>query len=166
MTKPYSNKLLPDMLPNDFRKKTLIINLTGTMIDHSYKFYTGFEILKRPGLQRFINEMGQYYEVIVFGTEDSSFVEEVCSKLDKNEMNIRYKLGKEATCYENGRYVKDLRYINRNMKNVVVIDYDIENLKYDKYNTIILPKFEGDTADRDLIQIIPFLKGKGILFNI
>jgi import inner membrane translocase subunit TIM50 len=160
MTKPYSNKLLPEMLPNDLRKKTLIVNLTGTLIDHNYKFYTGFEILKRPGIQKFLNEMGQYYEIIVFGTEDSTFVEEVCSKLDKSEINIRYKLGKEATCYENGKYVKDLRYINRNMKNVIVIDYDIDNLKYDKYNTIILPKFEGDTKDRDLISIIPFLKGK------
>jgi import inner membrane translocase subunit TIM50 len=160
MTKPYSNKLLPDMLPVDLRKKTLIINLTGTLINHSYKFYTGFEILKRPGIQKFLNEIGQYYEIIVFGTEDSTFVEEVINKIDKSESLVRYKLGKEATCYEHGRYVKDLRYINRNMKNVIVIDYDIDGIKNDKYNTIILPKFEGDANDRELITIIPFLKGK------
>jgi import inner membrane translocase subunit TIM50 len=158
LTKPYSDRLLPDQLPIDLKKKTLIINLTGTLIDHSYKLYTGFEILKRPNVIKFLNELGQFYEIVVFGTEDSTFVEEICQKLDKGEMNIRHKLGKEATCYENGKYVKDLRYINRNMRNVIVIDYDIENLNHDSYNTIILPKFSGDIYDQELLNIIPFLK--------
>jgi len=32
---------------------------------------SGFEIIKRPGLNRFIQEMGKCYEVVIFGTEDS-----------------------------------------------------------------------------------------------
>ena len=71
MTKPYSNRLLPDLLPIDLRKKTLVINMTGTLTTHSYKLNTGFEILKRPGLVKFLNEMGPLYEVVIFGTEDS-----------------------------------------------------------------------------------------------
>ena len=31
----------------------------------------GFEIIKRPGVNKFLLEMGNYYEVVVFGTEDS-----------------------------------------------------------------------------------------------
>ena len=72
MTKPYSNRLLPEQLPIDARKKTLVINLTGTLTTHSYKFGTGFEILKRPGIIKFLNELGPLYEIIVFGTEDSA----------------------------------------------------------------------------------------------
>jgi len=33
---------------------------------------TGFEIIKRPGLNRFLQEMGKVYEVVIFGTEDAS----------------------------------------------------------------------------------------------
>ncbi len=72
MTKPYSNRLLPEQLPIDARKKTLVINMTGTLTTHSYKFGTGFEILKRPGVVKFLNELGPLYEIIVFGTEDSA----------------------------------------------------------------------------------------------
>ena len=72
MTKPYSNKLIPEQLPIDVRKKTLVINMTGTLTTHSYKFGTGFEILKRPGIIKFLNELGPLYEIIVFGTEDSA----------------------------------------------------------------------------------------------
>ena len=88
----------------------------------------------------------------------TQFVQEVCSKLDRNDLNIRYKLGKEATCYENGRYIKDMKYMNRNLKKVVCIDWDPDALKYSEKNSIIIPKFEGDGRDRELVMMIPFLK--------
>lgn len=128
----------------------------------------GFEILKRPGLLKFLQEMGQTYELVVFGTEESQvdtiyiitqFVDEICEKLDQFELNIRYKLGKEATRWEKGRYVKDLRCLNRNLKNVVCIDFDPENVKYTPLNTIVIPEFNGDGKDRELLVAIPFLKG-------
>lgn len=31
---------------------------------------TGFQILKRPGVLRFLNEVGPLYEVVIFGTEE------------------------------------------------------------------------------------------------
>lgn len=31
----------------------------------------GFEIIKRPGLARFLQEMGKHYELVIFGTEDA-----------------------------------------------------------------------------------------------
>lgn len=68
-------------------------------------------------------------------------------------------MGKEATRLENGRYVKDLRYLNRNLKNVICVDFDIENVKYTPANTVIIPEFTGDVKDRELMNIIPFLKG-------
>jgi import inner membrane translocase subunit TIM50 len=119
----------------------------------------GFEIIKRPGLNRFIQEMGKHYELVIFGTEDSQFVEEICEKLDQFELNIKYKLGKEATRLEKGKYVKDLRSLNRNLKNVVVIDFDLENVKYTPLNAVIIPEFTGDTKDKELLNLIPFLKG-------
>lgn len=125
----------------------------------------GFEIIKRPGLNRFIQEMGKHYELVIFGTEDSQFVEEICEKLDQFELNIKYKLGKEATRLEKGKYVKDLRSLNRNLKNVVVIDFDLENVKYTPLNAVIIPEFTGDTRDKELLNLIPFLKGIYVFTN-
>jgi len=35
---------------------------------------SGFEIVKRPGLHRFLQEMGKVYEVVIFGTEDVTVI--------------------------------------------------------------------------------------------
>lgn len=72
MISPYSNKLLPDSMEG--RKKTLVLNLNKTLILSEYKLGAGFQIIKRPGLSKFLQEMGNYYEVVVFGTEDSGVI--------------------------------------------------------------------------------------------
>jgi hypothetical protein len=40
--------------------------------------------------------------------------------------------------WSNGRYIKDLTYLNRDPKNIVVIDKDIGNLGKHTQNAIIL----------------------------
>lgn len=160
LTLPYYEKILPDALELQGQpsKKTLVINLNKTLINYEYKFGNGFEILRRPGLMKFLSEMGQQYEVVIFGTEDSNFVEEVCKNLDQFDMNIKYKLGREATRLVNGEYVKDLYFLNRDLKNVVCIDYNPESVTFNPRNTVIIPEFLGDGRDRELIQAIVFLK--------
>jgi hypothetical protein len=160
LTLPFYKKVLPDALElvGQPVRKTLVINLNKTLINYQYKFGSGFEILKRPGLLKFLQEMGQLYEVVIFGSEDSNFVEEVCHKLDQYEMNIKYKIGKEATRMDKGKYVKDLNYLNRDLKNVIVIDYDPDHVKFHPSNAVIIPEFQGDGTDRELLQSIVFLK--------
>lgn len=160
MTLPFNDVVLPEKLQPIDRpiEKTLVVNLNKTLVNYEYKFGRGFEILKRPGLLKFLAEMGQVYEIVIFGTEESNFVEEVCSKLDQFGVNIKYKLGKEATRLVNGKYVKDLSYLNRDLRHVVVIDYNPDNVLFHPSNTIVIPEFKGDGKDRELVQMIVFLK--------
>lgn len=44
------------------------------------------------------------------------------SKIDPKQMHIRGILGREAMVWKNGEFIKDLRYLNRDLKKVVVID--------------------------------------------
>lgn len=160
LTLPFYEKVLPDTLElvGQPPKKTLVVNLNKTLINYEYKFGKGFEILKRPGLLKFLQEMGQYYEVVIYGSEDSNFVEEIAGKLDQFDMNIKHKVGKEATRLVNRKYVKDLHFLNRDLKNVVCIDYDPDNVMFNPENVIIIPEFTGDGKDRELVQSIVFLK--------
>lgn len=160
LTLPYYEKILPDALELQGQppKKTLVVNLNKTLINYEYKFGSGFEILKRPGLLKFLQEMGQNYELVIFGTEDSNFVEEVCGKLDQFDMNIKYKLGKEAVRLVNGHYVKDLEFLNRDLRNVICIDYNPDNVAFNPHNVVVIPEFNGDGKDRELLQSIVFLK--------
>jgi import inner membrane translocase subunit TIM50 len=61
---------------------------------------------------------------------------------------------------KDGKYVKDLSYINRPIKDIVYVDFSDEYVDFHKDNCIILSKFEGDEGDRDLIDLIPFLDRK------
>ena len=74
LTRPPVEKLLPDrppLPPGAAYPKTLVLNLRGTLIHSEYKFGTGFEILKRPGLSVFLQRMSKYYEIVIFGDEEN-----------------------------------------------------------------------------------------------
>jgi len=60
--------------------------------------------------------------------------------------------------YEDGQYIKDLRYLNRDLNNVIVIDKNPEMLKHHTDNAIFLPEFLGDSEDGELLKLLPFLQ--------
>ena len=70
------------------------------------------------------------------------------------------RFGRESTALKDGKYVKDLSYLNRPLSEIVYIDFNDEYCEYQKENCIILPKFEGQEDDRELIDLIPFLDRK------
>lgn len=43
--------------------------------------------------------------------------------------------------WSNGRYIKDLTYLNRDPKNIVVIDKDVNNVGKHPQNVIVLKEF-------------------------
>lgn len=46
------------------------------------------------------------------------------------------------------KYIKDLKYLNREMKNIVVIDLSKEKVPKQKDNVIPLSVYHGDENDR------------------
>lgn len=75
------------------------------------------------------------------------------------------RLGRESTLLKNGKYIKDLSYLNRDLKDVIYIDFDDEKAEFHKDNVIILPRWDGDSNDRELYDIMPFLESILFLVN-
>lgn len=71
---------------------------------------------------------------------------------------IQARLGREATLLKNGKYIKDLSYMGRDLKDIILVDFDEEKACFHKENVIVLPKWNGDMNDRELYDIIPFLE--------
>jgi import inner membrane translocase subunit TIM50 len=82
----------------------------------------------------------------------------VCEALDPNYQMIAARLGRESTLLKNGKYIKDLSYMNRDLKDVIYIDFDDEKAELHKDNVIVLPLWEGNFDDRQLYDIMPFLE--------
>lgn len=164
MTRPPVEKLLPDrppMPPGYLMPKTLVLNLRGTLVHSEYKFGLGFEVVKRPGLSMFLQRMSRLYEVVIFGDEESGTVNDICDALDPQYEIIMARLGREVTLLKNGKYIKDLSYMNRDIKDIIYIDFTDEKTEFQKDNVILIPRWEGDFNDRELYDIIPFLDKVG-----
>ncbi|EHL02335.1 putative Mitochondrial import inner membrane translocase subunit tim50 [Glarea lozoyensis 74030] len=69
-----------------------------------------------------------------------------------------WQLFREATLYENGEYVKDISYLNRDPSKVIMIDTNPAHVSHQPENAIILKKWEGQVGDKDLVGLIPFLE--------
>lgn len=54
--------------------------------------------------------------------------------------------------------------MNRKLSNIIYIDFTDDPVEMHRENAIILPKFEGDTSDRALYDLIPFLDRKFIFY--
>lgn len=46
--------------------------------------------------------------------------------------------------YVEGHYVKDLKYLNRDLNKIIVVDIDKNNVKRHPKNVILLSEYKGD----------------------
>lgn len=161
LTRPPVEKLMfdkPPLPPHMPYPKTLIIGLRGVSVRSEYKLGLGFEFKKRPGLNTFLQRLAGRYEVVVFGDEESSLVQEICEALDPNGQIIAGRIGHESTLLKDGKYIKDLSYMNRDIKDIVCIDFSPEKFLFHQDNVIKIPEWEGDQSDRALLDLLPFLE--------
>lgn len=82
----------------------------------------------------------------------------IAEKLDPLTLYLPYKLFREATRYVDGKVVKDIDYLNRDLKKVVMLETNPEHAHLHPDNAIILPKWDGKPGDKGLIEMIPFLE--------
>ena len=66
--------------------------------------------------------------------------------------------GRESTVLENGEYIKDLRYLNRKMKDIIMVETKLSKVKNQPENVIVLPRFDGDPDDGKLMDLLPLLE--------
>jgi len=54
-------KMLPDRpnMPGYAHPKTLVMNLSGTLVHQEFKLGVGMEVFKRPGLSTFLQRMSR-----------------------------------------------------------------------------------------------------------
>jgi mitochondrial import inner membrane translocase subunit TIM50 len=160
-TEPTFPKLLPEVPANQRPGPfTLVLSLEDLMIHSTWDREHGYRTAKRPGIDYFIRYLSQYYELVLFTSVPLAMADPVIKKLDPFHF-ILFPLGREATKYEGGEYVKDLSYINRDLSKTIIIDTHAGHVKNQPENAILLPKWDGSPNDphvKDLVALIPFLE--------
>ncbi|KAF1930513.1 uncharacterized protein M421DRAFT_58298 [Didymella exigua CBS 183.55] len=158
-TDPAFQKLLPDKdkIPGGAPELTLVLSLEDLLLHSEWSTKHGYRLAKRPGLDYFLRYLSSQYELVIFTSVKSMDADPIIRKLDPFRL-VMWPLFREATRFENGEYIKDLSYLNRDPSKVIVMDTDPSHVKLQPENAIVLPKWKGDPADKGLVAMIPFLE--------
>ena len=167
---PHSEKLLPDwptapcyaaleIPPGTPAPPLLILDLERTLIGSEYDPKHGWRHVKRPGLDRFLAQLAQYYEVVIFSENDPAIMENVLMAVDKE--GRAHKLGPSAGEQVDNEIIKRLDYMNRDIRRIILVDDNPKASGKFPRNTILVKPYTNvrDKDDKELLNLIPLLQG-------
>ena len=137
---------------------TLVLDLENTLVSSTWDRKYGWRHAKRPGVDKFLHDMAQYYEIVLYSPSVDGIADPVVTSLDKDGC-IMHRLYRDATYYRNGVHVKDLSRLNRNVKRMIVLDDDPAEVSLNPENLIRVKPYTdpNDRTDNTLARIAPFL---------
>ncbi|KAJ1984541.1 mitochondrial inner membrane protein required for protein import [Dimargaris verticillata] len=157
-TSPAWDHLLPEPLPEQYQRPyTLLINLDETLIHSSWDVDNGWRVAKRPGVDFFLGYLSKFYEIVIFTTQPSYSAMPIIEKLDPYGYTM-YQLYRESTRYEDGKYIKDISNLNRDLSKVIALDSNPEAYCRQPLNLLSVQPWRGDPTDDYLDRLLPFLE--------
>ncbi|XP_055843455.1 mitochondrial import inner membrane translocase subunit TIM50-C-like [Episyrphus balteatus] len=156
---PSRDKLLPDPLKYPYIQPpyTLVLEMKDVLVHPDWTYQTGWRFKKRPGVDHFLEQCAKHFEIVVFTAEQGMTVFPILDALDPNGY-IMYRLVRDATHFVDGHHVKNLENLNRDLKKVIVVDWDANSTKLHPENTFNIGRWLGNDDDASLFDLINFLK--------
>ena len=157
---PNSYRIQMPNVPHDIPvPHTLVLDLENTLVSSTWDRKYGWRHAKRPGVDKFLTELAQYYEIVLYSPSHEGVAEPVVASLDKSGF-IMHRLYRDATYYRDGVHCKDLESLNRNTNRMIILDDDPKAVRgRDKDNLILVKPYSdpNDRDDRTLQRITPLL---------
>ncbi|XP_003706404.1 mitochondrial import inner membrane translocase subunit TIM50-C [Megachile rotundata] len=157
---PSRDKLLPDPLKYPYIQPpyTLVLELTDVLVHPDWTYETGWRFKKRPGVDQFLEAVAPpQFEIVVYTAEQGMTVFPILDILDPNGY-IMYRLVRDTTRFVDGHHVKDLDALNRDLRKVIVVDWNAQSTKFHPENTLKLPQWTGNDDDTTMYDLAAFLK--------
>lgn len=117
-----------------------------------------YYVLKRPGVDEFLEALGAKYEVVVFTAGLKEYASLVLDRLDRKRV-IAHRLYRDSCKEVDGRFVKDLSDLGRDLKRVVIVDDNPNSYTLQPRNAVPVRPFVDDLEDRELSHLVSFFKG-------
>ena len=138
---------LPPINKNKY-KYTLVVDLDETLVHYVEEEDKAY-VQVRPFADYFLNELGKYFEIVIFTAAAEDYADIVLKELDKNN-SVSYKLYRKHTNQSNGIFLKDLNKLGRDINKVCIIDNNKENFGLQPENGLHISSFVGDQNDNEL----------------
>jgi len=131
--------------------------MKDVLVHPDWTYQTGWRFKKRPGVDFFLEQCAKHFEIVVFTADQGMTVFPILDALDPNGY-IMYRLVRDATHFVDGHHVKNLDNLNRDLKKVIVIDWDANTTKFHPQNSFSIGRWNGNDNDTALFDLVSFLK--------
>ncbi|XP_008780990.2 mitochondrial import inner membrane translocase subunit TIM50 isoform X2 [Phoenix dactylifera] len=156
-TEPSSEKLLPDLHPQEQGVFTLVLDLNETLVYSDWKRDRGWRTFKRPGVDAFLEHLAKFYEIVIYSDQLNMYVDPVIERLDQKGC-IRYRLSRAATRYLNGKHYRDLTKLNRDPSRILYVSGHALETSLQPENCVTIKPWKLENDDTALLDLIPFLE--------
>ena len=116
-------------------------------------------MLVRPGVEKFLQEMSEHYELVVFTAALQEYADWVLNEIDPCK-HIQYRLYRQHAQRSGTTFIKDLSQLGRDLNKVIIIDNVADNFQSQPENGILIRSWIDDSTDTALQELTPILKGK------
>ena len=154
-------------------KKTLVLDLDETLVHSQFQPFDvpsditlkieledelhDIHILVRPGVKEFLQNMGKIYEIVIFTASVSKYADPLLDIIDR-EKNCKFRLFREHCTPINTCYVKEIKKLGRELKDVVIVDNSPMSYALNPENGLPILTWFDDKEDRELYNISSILE--------
>ena len=162
--------LLP---PKTCNKKTLVLDLDETLVHSQFQPFNvdsditlkielenelhDIHVLVRPGVKEFLENMGKIYEIVIFTASVSKYADPLLDIIDKDK-NCKFRLFREHCTQINTFYVKEIKKLGRELKDIVIVDNSPMSYALNPENGLPILTWFDDKEDRELYNISSILE--------
>ena len=159
--------------PNKTGKKTLVLDLDETLVHSQFGPFDipsdvvinieieneihDIHVLVRPGVKEFLEKLSKKFEIVIFTASISKYAGPLLDILDKNKL-CAYRLFREHCTLINTSFVKDLKKLGRDLKDVIIVDNSPMAYLLNNDNGLPILTWFDDKSDRELYKICPLLE--------
>lgn len=169
---PETGFLLGPKDPKFGNKKCLILDLDETLVHSSFKYLRTADfvipveidnqvhhvyVIKRPGVDEFLEKVGKWFEVVVFTASVAKYGEPLLDKLDIHHL-VHHRLFRDSCYNYQGNYIKNLSQIGRPLADSIIIDNSPASYIFHPQHSIPISSWFSDTHDNELLDLLPFLE--------
>jgi Dullard-like phosphatase family protein len=167
--------LLPPKEKKFKDKKTLLLDLDETLVHSGFKQFNPnipsdlimnielenqkreIHVLIRPGVKEFLDRISKRFEIIIFTASLSKYASPLIDILDNNNL-CSYRLFREHCTFINGAFIKDLKRLDRNLKDVILLDNSPIAYMLHPENGFPIKTWYDDKSDRELYNLAPIIE--------
>lgn len=146
-------------------EETLMFSSLNVIDEAEYTFHTAFQdhqykvyMILRPHVKEFLQAMAKNYELFVYTCAKKEYAEKILDVLDPQKKLFRHRLYQDDCACILGHYIKDLSILGRDLSKTVVLDNAPHTYPYHLMNTLPIKSWSGQTGDRELQKLIPYME--------